>query len=53
MLSGRYRLTVHGAVHEIGPGDSYAIPASSEHSIEVVAAGAVVDVFSPPREDYR
>ena len=33
-------------------GDSYAIPGNTPHSFEVMESGEVVDVFTPPREDY-
>lgn len=33
-------------------GDSYSIPANIEHSIEIIEAGQVVDVFTPIRQDY-
>jgi quercetin dioxygenase-like cupin family protein len=53
VLSGRYAFTAGGRHHMLGPGDSYSIPGGTEHSIEVVEPGEVIDVFSPPREDYR
>lgn len=52
VLSGRYRLTFGGADYALAAGDSYAIPANVEHSIEIIEAGEVVDVFSPIRQDY-
>ena len=30
----------------------YSIPASIEHSIEVIETGTVIDFFVPPRKDY-
>ena len=53
IVSARVRLTVAGEQHELGPGDSYVIPADVLHSLTVLSAGDVVDVFTPPREDYR
>ena len=53
VLSGRYRLGLgRNEPAELKAGDSYAIPPSVEHSMEVLEAGEVVDVFTPPREDY-
>lgn len=52
VLSGRYRIRFSGYDTEIGPGDSYSIPASVEHCIEIIEAGEVLDFFTPPREDY-
>ena len=33
-------------------GDSYMIPENVNHRIEVIDAGEVIDIFTPPREDY-
>jgi quercetin dioxygenase-like cupin family protein len=52
VVSGRYRLKIADAEHVLESGDSYAIPADVEHSIEVLDGGEVVDVFTPPRPDY-
>lgn len=52
VLSGRYRLSTEGADETLEPGDSYAIAVGVEHSIEVLEPGEVIDVFSPPRQDY-
>jgi quercetin dioxygenase-like cupin family protein len=52
VVSGSYRLRLDGQDELLGPGDSYSIPADVEHSIEVLEAGEVVDVFTPPRQDY-
>jgi quercetin dioxygenase-like cupin family protein len=53
VISGRYRQTIAGATHELGPGDSYAIPGGVEHAMEVVEDGEVIDVFTPPRDEFR
>jgi quercetin dioxygenase-like cupin family protein len=52
VISGKYRIVIGDEVREIGPGDSYTIPRDVNHSIEILVAGEVVDVFSPPRKDY-
>ncbi len=39
--------------HELDPGDTYAIPANIEHSIEIIEDAEEVQVFTPPREDFR
>ncbi len=52
VVSGRYRLRFLEFDQEIGPGDSYAIPADTRHSLDVIEPGEVVDVFAPPRKDY-
>ncbi len=45
--SGRFRLTVEGAVTECGPGTGYIVPANAAHTLEVVEPGVVYIVTSP------
>lgn len=52
VLSGKYRIRFSDYNREIGPGDSYSIPANIEHSFDIIVAGEVVDVFVPPRQDF-
>lgn len=52
VISGKYRLRVGEQEEILITGDSYSIPANVPHSIEVIEAGEVVDVFTPPRQDY-
>src|SRR5688572_3987194 len=53
VVTGRYRQTIAGTSHELHPGDSYAIPGGIEHAMEVLEDGEVIDVFTPPREEFR
>ena len=53
VVSGRYRQTIAGAIQELHPGDSYAIPGGIEHAMEVLEDGQVIDVFTPPRDEFR
>jgi quercetin dioxygenase-like cupin family protein len=57
VVSGRYHFRTRGKVDgdfdgQLGPGDSYVIPGGVDHAITVLTPGEVVDVFTPPREDY-
>ncbi len=52
LLSGAMRLHIGDMVHEVGPGDSWCIPAGVEHGAEVIEESRAVEVFSPVREDY-
>jgi quercetin dioxygenase-like cupin family protein len=52
ILSGRIRVLTLDSQHELGAGDTYAIPAGIEHSIEIIEAAEEVQVFTPPREDF-
>lgn len=52
VISGKYELTVNGERWSLVSGDSYAIPGNAPHSFRVLSAGEVIDMFTPPREDY-
>lgn len=52
VISGRYELTLAGEKYELQTGDAYAIPGNQIHSFKVIEAGEVIDVFTPPRQDY-
>lgn len=52
VLSGRYHLCLATGSADIQAGDSYDIPANVDHSMDVLEPGQVIDVFTPPREDY-
>nr|NQU93112.1 cupin domain-containing protein [Bacteroidota bacterium] len=52
VISGKYRIKFSDYDQEIGPGDSYSIPANIVHSIKIIEAGEVLDFFTPLRADY-
>lgn len=52
VVQGRVRMTVGGVARVCGPGDAYAIPGDVPHMAEALERSVVVDVFTPPREDY-
>ncbi|MDB6169852.1 MAG: hypothetical protein JWM88_2716 [Verrucomicrobia bacterium] len=53
VLFGRIRVLTREATAELGPGDTYSIPASVEHSIEIIEDADEVQVFTPPRPEFR
>ena len=52
VISGKYELTIEDEKYELNAGDTYSIPGNQIHSFYVIEGGEVVDVFTPPREDY-
>jgi len=52
IISGKYKLKFGGQEYLLSVGDTYSIPADIEHSLEIIEAGEVIDVFSPIRQDY-
>ena len=54
VISGSIVFKVGDEERELEPGSTWQIPADTPHSARAGAAGAVVlDVFAPPREDWR
>jgi quercetin dioxygenase-like cupin family protein len=51
-LSGEFRFRVDGQTSIVKAGDSIYIPASAMHGTLCLAAGSVLDVFTPQREDF-
>ena len=53
VLRGSMRLRVGGEERVLGPGATYRIGSDAPHEAEAGPGGAeVIDVFSPPREDW-
>jgi quercetin dioxygenase-like cupin family protein len=53
VISGEIELTIDGVVRVCKPGDSYAMPGNVDHCALAVTDCLVIDIFAPPREDYR
>ena len=53
VLSGRVRFVLDGGARtrDLEAGESIYLAANRPHAAEALAASAVVDTFSPPRED--
>jgi len=52
VISGKYRIMFQDENEILTTGDSYSIPENIEHSLEVIEGGEVIDLFTPPRQDY-
>ena len=54
MLEGELELTLGDETRLLRPGDAYTIPPNLPHGARTHDAGCVVlDIFTPPRDDYR
>ena len=53
VLAGRVRFTLDGGeeTRDLGAGESIYLAANLPHGAEALEASAVLDTFSPPRED--
>jgi quercetin dioxygenase-like cupin family protein len=49
---GKMRFLLEGQEVVLSAGESLHIPAHAPHSAEVLEDGVVLDLFSPPREDW-
>ena len=52
VLAGRFLATVGGETREIGIGDTYVTAPNEPHGVTCLEAGALLDIFSPAREDF-
>ena len=52
MMQGEFELTVGGETRRLKPGDAYVIPGGVEHRV-LCGDGWALDIFSPPRDDYK
>lgn len=50
--SGRFRFEIDGESFEVKPGDSFVIPSGARHGCVCLAAGKLIDTFTPRRDDF-
>jgi quercetin dioxygenase-like cupin family protein len=53
VASGTIELTVGGETRVMNAGDSYCARSDEDHSVVALKPSVVVDIFSPPRLEYR
>lgn len=53
LVSGRLRLDVGEESRDLSPGDAWLVPAGVPHKALTLAPTVVIEVFSPPNDDYR
>ena len=52
MVTGKLRLSVDDVEVIMGPNDIYVISSGIPHEAEALEDTVVIDIFSPPREDF-
>ena len=52
LASGRLNFRIGSDWYAAGPGDSWSVPESLEHEVEVLEDSIVFELFSPLRPDY-
>jgi quercetin dioxygenase-like cupin family protein len=54
VLEGRAEFTIGGETRVLGPGDMYLMPSGVRHKVIAFDAPVrAIDVFNPPREEYK
>lgn len=53
VVYGEIHITIGGETRICHAGDSYAIPGGIVHSARATKDTLLIDVFSPPRKDFR
>ncbi len=50
--SGQFEYTIGDETRVMGPGDSCLVPGHARHGVRCLAAGALLDAFTPRRDDF-
>ncbi len=50
--SGRFVFALGEDSVEVGPGDSFVIPANLRHGCRCIEPGTLIDCFAPRRDDF-
>ena len=53
LISGRLRFELGGESRDLAAGDCWLVPGGVPHQVTALEQCLVIDVFSPPREEYR
>jgi quercetin dioxygenase-like cupin family protein len=53
VINGEMLFTIDGVEHSVPAGTGYSIPGNVAHSARFPGPAVLIDIFAPPREDYR
>lgn len=53
LVSGRFLFELGDETQELKPGDCWMVPSNVPHKVTALEPSVFVDIFSPPREEYR
>ena len=53
VLEGQFEMTVAGETSQLAAGKAVMIPSNAAHSGKALTTCRIVDVFQPPRDEYR
>jgi quercetin dioxygenase-like cupin family protein len=52
VAEGRFEVTVGGTTRVLGQGSSFIVPSGVTHGVRALAAGRLIDSFTPARADF-
>ncbi|APH03944.1 cupin domain-containing protein [Bacillus weihaiensis] len=50
-IKGEFEFTIDGEAHILKPGETIFIPSGATHGAKALQAGAIIDTFTPLRDD--
>lgn len=53
LMSGKVRFTRGEETFEVAAGQNVVVPSGTKHGLVALEESLLLDVFSPPREDFR
>jgi quercetin dioxygenase-like cupin family protein len=53
LVRGRLRFQIGDEEQELSEGDSWLVPSNVPHFVTALEDSIAIDIFSPPREEYR
>lgn len=53
LVSGRARMQIEDKAFDMAAGDCWMIPGNVPHEATALEDAVFIDIFSPPREEYR
>lgn len=53
IVRGRVRFTIEDQEYDLSAGRTIHIPSMKRHGVVAIEPSLLMDVFSPPREDFR
>ena len=53
IVSGQVRMTIGDESIKLGSGDSYCALSKEQHGALALERSVIIDIFYPPREEYR
>lgn len=53
VVRGSLQVEMQGEIYVLNPGDSLLMPSNVAHNASAPEGAVVIDIFAPPREDFK